>query len=220
MSPIALLLLLSTAVMVVLFGWSLVVQFRRYDPKKKAKQALKKAPLVAISEAREGQLVKIVGRVVRAEEPFTVPLSGHACACYEVRVYLSDGDFDRHDEARGVDFVIADETGRARVDCRSLEALVLDEGSYKEETLGALTPEIEAFFTRHGRIGTLMSGQTIKYREWTVVEGQEIAVVGQVSMEADPEPAAGGRDYRSAPQRVVIGASTDGFVIVTDNRGP
>jgi hypothetical protein len=149
-----------------------------------------------IATAREGHLIKIVGRLAPASEPLTAPVSGRPCVYYHVwtevlRTVLVQGARVREwgpgpEVSEACDFLVADDTGTAlvRILPGRLPEVVLRADAYTHaiDEDGQRTHE-----------GLLEAGNTVA-----------VFGVGHREVDSRTEPIG----YRDAPARLVL-ASTD-----------
>lgn len=176
-------------------------------------RAIAATPRKKIADVRDGELVRIVGKVALHGEALTAPVSGRQCAFYEARVEEKHQQEDRAswktivEEIRGSDFVIDDGSGRARIAMARADVVVVHDSRHLEGFLSEkAAPEVEKFLTRHGESAT-RSG---KARELHYVEGvleapEEVAAAGVARWEKD---AAGERrlviEPADATSRVLV----------------
>lgn len=193
-----------------------------FSKEQQIKRALRKLRPTPLGEVRDG-LVKVRGTVATLEA-LQAPLSGRACAYYEVIVEqrVSSGKSSswrtiiREVEER--DFLLEDGTGRARVEMVAVEAAVTKDGHWSSGTLNDATPELEEFLQRHGHASQgWVFNKTLRYREGVLEPGEEVAVLGWAEREIDPEPGTAGAGYRDAPTRVVLRANGASALRVSDD---
>lgn len=112
------------------------------------KRALGDASRTPIGDAQPGSSAKLVGVVRYLADPATAPLSGRACAYYQVIVeeyrYHNDSTLDDWYEVLrddgGVDFLVEDDTGRARVENRSLKVAAVQDAKLASGLFRDATP--------------------------------------------------------------------------------
>lgn len=184
------------------------------------RRAMRSVPLSTIAGATEGARVRIVGSVVRRERVLASPLSHRECVAFRVLVETQRRTgksshwvktIDEHDE---VDFVLEDETGRARVEVPGGAFLIVLDHSESSGFLNDATPELESFLSDRGHTSTSFLGlnKSMRYREGALELGEKIAVVGLAHWEDDPEAGAidtGAGGFRDAvrKKRLVLTAS-------------
>jgi hypothetical protein len=189
------------------------------------KRALRNAPRLPISTLGDGQRGKAIGRLRYCSEPLRAPLSGRACAYYEVIVeqHRQSKGSGRWAtlirEVRGQDFLIVDDTGKALIKADSAQIVVEKDSHKSSGTFNDATPELEAFLQRHGvkSTGVLGFNKSLRYREGVLEEGEPIAAFGHAIREADPDPDAGFAGYREQPTRAVFQATDASPLFVSDD---
>ncbi len=156
-----------------------------------------------IKAAKTG-VVKIAGELRLIGDPLRSPLSGRACAIYDVLVEEGfDSESPGHTlvplERKAIDFLLVDATGAARVrtDCK-LQLVILRDKWHWDQSGDEPSPHLEALLQRHN----LRRGKS--YKEGVFEPGEQIVVVGQAQFEDDPDPSAAS-GYRDRPRRLVIG---------------
>jgi hypothetical protein len=156
--------------------------------------------------------VKLTGRLHRESEILQAPLSGRACVIYEIVVAISvntgSGQIWRYllDRHEGCSFLVADDSGTARIDTSGPYELALapdligtTSGSYPG-THRALSELLES----NGIKPTNWLGRwrAIRYAEGVLEPGALVSVGGVGTWEGDP---MGERDSpRSMPRRLVL----------------
>ncbi|MBI2895377.1 MAG: hypothetical protein HYY06_17615 [Deltaproteobacteria bacterium] len=193
-----------------------------FSKDQKIKRSLRKLRPTPIGQVREG-LVKIAGSV-RPLDVLTAPLSGRACAYYEVLVEqrVSSGKSShwrtiiREVEER--DFLVEDGTGRARVEMVAVEAAVTRDGHWSSGTFNDASSELEAFLQRHGQSSEgWIFNKTLRFREGVLEAGERVAILGWAEREIDPEPGGAGHGFRDAASRVVLRANGIQALRVSDD---
>lgn len=195
-----------------------------FSKEQKIRRALRNVRPTPIGQVREG-LVKISG-ACRPLNVLRAPLSGRACAYYEVLVEqkVSSGKSShwrtiiREVEER--DFVVEDGTGRARIEMVAIEAAVTRDGHWSSGTFNDASPELEAFLNRHGHGSEgWIFNKTLRYREGVIEPGEQVAVLGWAEREIDPEPGGAGHGFRDPASRVVLRGNGVQPLRVSDDPG-
>ena len=102
------------------------------------------------------------------------------------------------------DFILEDSTGRAVVQGRGSNAEVeLAQGHYPRDRSEGPLGRLMAASDRTA-FDVVLWSDVLDYREGSVVEGDEVSVIGSGHYETDPEPSSFGGDYRHRPQRLVL----------------
>jgi len=210
-------------------------------------RVLRRTRKVRIADAKDGEVVRIVGRLRPRGELLEAPFSRRRCAVYEtvVEKWARRGFGQRRwhtiaSASAGCDFVVEDDSGYAIVETGKLEAAVVLDHHQFSALFHGMTPELEAFIQRH-----MVPTRRYDFREWRsamrpvvdwfgvdvplrcregVLEpGEQIAVCGRARWENDPEEGGlvpSDRDsYRNTRRRkrLVIEAGPKGAVYVSDD---
>lgn len=177
---------------------AIVVPAWYFSKREKQKRRLRTARRWTLAELPDDTFGKVVGSARVLAETLTAPISGRACVFYLVIVTENEGSdakaFVR--EAIGVPFVIEDATGRAEVDPREADVLLVQDRFKILGPLDASTPDEDALLRRHDK--RRPGGKTLWYRESIIEPGELIAIFGAGGREPDPDapPTA---EYRGAP---------------------
>lgn len=208
---------------------------------------LRRTRKVRIADAKDGEVVRIVGRLRPRGELLEAPFSRRRCAVYEAVVEEPPRRRDRTwywttiASARArCDFVVEDDSGYAIVETGNLEAAVVLDHHQFSALFHGMTPELEAFIQRH-MVPTMRydfrrwrSGMRpvvdwfgvdvpLRCREGVLEPGEQIAVCGRARWEDDPDEGGlvpSDRDsYRNTMRRkrMVIEAGPKGAVYVSDD---
>ena len=198
--------------------------FHYFSDDQKRRRAIRSALPVAIAEAQAGRVVKLTGRVAYLTEPLLAPLSQRPCAYYLVTVdeYRSSGKSGSWvniiRDTAGVDFLLEDGTGRARVVNQSMAVVAVSDAKYTSGVLDEPTPELQAYLAKHDKTSTgWIFNKSMRYHEAVFEAGETVAIVGQVGFERDPGGVPDGTSYRSTPQRAVIAAPPGGSLLASDD---
>jgi hypothetical protein len=197
-----------------------------FSAEKRRKRAIRAVPRTPIAKAQPGKVARLTGCVSYLTEPVRAPLTGRACAYYQVTV-----DERRPTgnggaawvtivrDAAGVDFLIEDGTGRARVVVdQALRVAAVQDAKYASGPFNDATPHLEAYLAKHGlRSKAWILNKTIRYQEAVFEAGETVTLVGMVAFEHDPGAAPAGAGYRETPQRAVIAAPPGGHLLASDD---
>jgi hypothetical protein len=196
---------------------------RYFSDERRAERALRAAPRTAIGEARAHEIEKLTGRVSSLAEPLQAPLSGRRCVHYVVIVLekrSSDGIarwVTVLRDASGVDFLLEDGTGRARVVNDAITLLNEAVAIYGWATSNKVTPEVRAYLAAHGiERKEAFLNDSMRCLEAVLEEGTTATVMGAVSFEVDP----GSMRYREMPRRVVVTAPQGKSILASDDPHP
>jgi hypothetical protein len=184
-----------------------------------AVRALRRAPRSPVKGFPVGQAARIVG-VIEAYEDKTVvaPVTGRTCVAYSVRVE----EYERQSGRSGrwvpvvqdfdaVNFVVADDTGRALVRAAGswpdpVMREVAGSGAFK-----AAGTALEELLHAHGQSSRgLVFNRKLRCEEGVLSVGMRVAVLGIGRHENEPLGEAAGGNYRESPGRLVIECLDDG----------
>ncbi len=192
-------------------------------------RALRNAPRLPISEVKEGQIAKVVGRLrLAGSEPLVAPFTSRPCAYYEVKVdqKKSSGKSSYWEKIINTmeaqpSFFVEDDSGKALVTLDSHQVLLTMDAFFKSGILNDASDRLKAFLMRHGESSQgWVFNKTIRYKEGVLEEGELVAVLGLCSWEPDPNPppgAGGYGGYRDMPMRLHIKAATEKQMLVSDD---
>lgn len=195
------------------------------------RRLLRNATAVRIGQAREGELVKLVGRLryVGDEAPLKAPLTDRFAAYYEVEVdehkkrgkHGSWEQIIRERASHPQVWLEGSVSGeRALVDLAFAEVELVMDARFSSGTFNDPTPRLEAFLYSHGESSQgWVFNKALRYREGVLEQGERIAVLGRVVVEPDPDPAAAGQQggYRAMATRLRLVAPEEHALLVTDD---
>lgn len=166
-----------------------------------------------IRDARQGEVVEIVGRVRLGKDRLESPYSRRSCAGY-VTVFeelaLNGLDWETRSQKTHCDsFLVSDETGCALIQGEDAQLLLMTE-AYAYGRGGELVG-----LPRTAQEWRDVEVYTARYRDGALTEGSEVLVRGIASWEPDPNPMAT-HGYRELAQRLVLRAPPKGRLFVTD----
>lgn len=170
---------------------------------------------VALADAKDGQVVRVTGRVRAVESGLRAPLSGRHCVYYLAtaeaihdRRRRADGGWGEVREERYVDFLIEDASGVARVSMRAPRVAIVRDLHTRSGTFDDANAAEEAFLRRYGVQSTTALGlnRDLRYLEGALEIGEEVTVLGRAHVEL-----AEGR------RLVTIEAPPGGSVLVSDD---
>jgi hypothetical protein len=196
---------------------SLKIGMRLFSEGARVRRRFHRTNPVAISEARDGAIVKIQGTVVPQSSPFEAPLSRRPCVAVEVTVERYDRKTWKELRTFTVvrDFLVADASGRALVRVGAPWFLFKHAITLTDEDERA-----KAFVDKH----LVWRGAAAGYRpECRVIErvlmpGSPVAALGLAAREPDPDARDFRGNYREAPMRLVLGGWRTGSVAISDER--
>lgn len=203
----------------VLGGLVTLTVMRLFSAERRVKRLMRKIPRTLIHDVRDGQAVKIVGKLRFLGAPLNGPLSGRRCGYYLFTVTENPNRKDEkelvRDEQRR-DFILEDPTGRALV--RVAHALVFAKRDRKLHSglFAEPSPALTELLSRHHQspVGYFFN-RDLKYEESVLGEIEDVAVGGVARWEADPDGESS--SYRDPPRRLVIEAVGKVPLFVTDD---
>lgn len=206
--------------------WRLV-----FSPRARRRRLLRKFKGVPISQAKDGELVKVVGRLhyAEGETPLRAPLSERFGAYYRVQVEQRRSSGQNSDWKEIINERATHQTiwlqgarpeERALVDLGLADVELVMDARYDSGFLNDPSPRLEAFLADHGYSGEgWVFNKTLRYHEGVLEQGERIAVLGRCVREPDPDPRASAADrgYRDAPTRLRLVSPAEHELLVTDD---
>ncbi|MFZ6180769.1 GIDE domain-containing protein [Nannocystis pusilla] len=177
----------------------------------RTRRALKKRPVTPIRGLREGELVRVRGRVLAGERVLEAPLSHRASVYYLATVDQETGRNHWREvarEERYVEFAIDDGTGQIQVIMSVPRVAVVSDHHTRSGSFDDASEVEEAFLRRHGLKSTNLIGLNIaiRYDEGTIEPGEEVTAVGLVRAE-----------IRDGQRVLVLDAPDDGPLLLSDD---
>jgi hypothetical protein len=163
---------------------------------------------VAAGGARDGERVKLRGKVRRGPEGTQRAVVGGGEVVYsELLLVYGPGD-KRAQLSRGCDFVVSDGTGEAivRIDSATVH---LEKPALHGEVDGAEMPDwMRALWEQHGLFFEGTPGRRTRIEERVLEPGTEVAVLGRANWTGEP----------GERRRLVIEADAEVGVVVSDHQ--
>ncbi|MEZ4340874.1 MAG: hypothetical protein R3B82_29985 [Sandaracinaceae bacterium] len=137
-----------------------------------------------IRDVRDGEVVKIVGRVAARDEVLIAPVSRHRCVAYYVfaearyATTRNKGWAPAIRERQIVAPIVVDDTGRAFVEVDDVEVVVVKD-VHRDVGAGA-DPHVDALMRAHGR-----DPHKVRLREGSIDVGERVAIVGLARWRVD-----------------------------------
>ncbi len=212
-------------ILIILAVIAIIVAAVYFEKERRIKRAIRAVPKVALADGRTG-VVRVAGQLSYAAQPLSAPLSGRACAYYEVRVeeWRSNGKSGSWRvlirEVLGQPFLLQDPSGRAFVHLdASSEIVVNKDFQDKSGTFNDAKGHLEAFLARHGQSSTGLLGfnKKLRYLEGVLEAGETVTVVGVASREPDPTPNPQFSGYREQPTWMVVRRGPERGLLVSDD---
>ncbi|HTL38127.1 MAG TPA: GIDE domain-containing protein [Kofleriaceae bacterium] len=165
-----------------------------FSDDRKIRRQLRTAQAKRINELRDDELGKVVGRARVLDEALEAPLTKRRCVYFVATVeeHRSTGRSSYWKtvirEARGVPFMLEDDSGRALVDATAARISIDFDGRSQSGTFDDPTETEKAFLARHGQQGQgWIFNRRLRYREAVIEDGETIAVLGAGTREPDPD---------------------------------
>ncbi|MCY1055078.1 GIDE domain-containing protein [Nannocystis sp. SCPEA4] len=182
-----------------------------FSAEARTRRALKKRAVTPIRGLRDGEVVRVRGRVIAGERVLEAPLSRRACVHYLATVDHETGRNHWREvarEERHVDFVIDDGTARIEVSMGLSRVAVVRDLHTRSGTFDDASEIEEAFLRRHGLQSTNFIGlnRTIRYEEGAIEPGEEVTAMGLVRTEV-----------RHGQRVLVLDAPDDGPLLLSDD---
>lgn len=179
---------LETSTALVFIGIMILIAVLAIYFSKKAviRRAIRNTPHKPIREFQEGDMGKIIGKIVFAGQTLLAPLTGRPCAAYQVEIQEWKRSGKRHrwvtvitEEKKG-DIIINDGTQHAWIEHEGLHFYLMQDGNFSSGAGNDAAPHLEAYLSAHGRNSTNFFGwnRSIRYREGILEENELLAVVG------------------------------------------
>ncbi|MDC0720630.1 GIDE domain-containing protein [Nannocystis bainbridge] len=174
------------------------------------RRALRRRRVTAIATVRDGEHVRLRGRVVLPPGALAAPLTGRACAYYVAIVDQQSANNDwrqlAHEE-RAVAFDLDDGTGRARVDMARSKALVLRDHRTRRGPESDPTAAELAFLDRQKLATTDFRGRkaATRFYEGALPADAQITALGVARVE-----------LRDGERHVVLTAPSDAPLYLSD----
>lgn len=188
-----------------------------------AKQQLIGAPWADIGDAPTGVDIRLSGNLALFDDKsLTAPLSGRTCSAWRIVIEeeYSDGDSSSWkkvvDEHESVDFLLIDDTGRARVEAMHITLIADYDAKGGEDTFREVPEELSAMLTKRGvKASSWWSRQhNFRYRESALEVNELVTVAGCGRWENDPDQKSG---YRGTAKIFRVGPLSSGLLVVSDD---
>jgi hypothetical protein len=205
-------------------GAAILVASWYFSENQKIRRALRSAPATRIADLGDDQLGKVVGRARGLTETLEAPISGRRCIYFSVTVEERRSTGKSHHwrtvirEARGVPFMLEDDSGRALIDPTAARIAAEFDGHSQSGTFDDPTPAEKAFLDRHGEDGQRwLFNRKLRYREAVIEEGETIAVLGAGTREPDPDAPPTDAYRGEAPTRLRLTSSRTYPLVISDD---
>jgi hypothetical protein len=202
-----------------------------FSAQARRRRLLRKATAVRIGDARDGELVKVVGRLryTGDEDPLQAPLTERFGAHFEVEVeerksrgkssYWKQIVRERASHQQvWLEGHVAGE--RVLVDLAFAEVELVMDGHFSSGFLDDPSPHLDLYLHSHGHASQgAFFNKSLRYREGVLEQGEQIAVLGRCVVEPDPDPTGANQQagYRGMATRRRIVPPEEHALLVTDD---
>lgn len=187
------------------------------------KRRLKSVPRTPIAEAAEGQLVKVTGTLVVADQPgLEAPVTGRSCVGYviEIKERMQSGATANWEtlvtKEDAVVFLVEDDTGRAFVKAEGAHLVLVRDGHVQSGLLSDHSERAKAFFAEQGTESqqALWKKKAVRFEEGVLEPGEEVSVLGVAAWEDVPEAMRG---ETNAARWLTLTAPPDAILTISDD---
>ncbi len=171
-----------------------------FSDKQRILRELKKSRRKPISQIREKEYTKVIGKAKFVDEPLIAPLSGRKCVYYKVHVERK-GDKSWHtvvEETRSQDFFIESNTELAIVKAsfeaeRNKRVYLEEDHKLNSGFMNDASHKLDDYLAKHNKSSTGFLGfnKTLRYKEGIIALNETIAVKGIAKWKALNEPVEG-----------------------------
>lgn len=188
-----------------------------------AKQQLIGAPWADIGDAPTGVDIRLSGKLASFHgESLRAPLSGRTCSAWRIIIEeeYNDGDSSSWkkvvDEHEAVDFLLIDDSGRARVEAMHITLIAEYDAKGQKDAFREVPEQLAALLAQRGvQTSSWWSRQrNFRYRESALEVGELVTVAGCGRWENDPSQKSG---YRGTAKIFRIGPLGSGLVVASDD---
>lgn len=157
--------------------------------------AISKTPARKISEALEGESVRISGKIVYLGRTMLAPLSKRKCVYYHVTVKDNSShkeilkNYIDIDEEYAEDVVIFDGENYAMINTHTVASDIVKDENFYSGFWNIATPELKEFLKKHGERQTDYVGWSLDLvgKEGILEEGETLTVAGKATWRRSTE---------------------------------
>ena len=158
-----------------------------FSEEKRIKRKLKNAPYKVMGEFKDGDVAKVIGRVISTEEPLIAPLSGRKCVQYHVIVERDRGGDEEGaqyeiiiDDKVESKFLIKDGDYLATITDLNLKSYIEKDKEFSSGLLKDASSNLEEYLKSHGNKSENFFGfnKKLRFSEGILALGEEVAVYG------------------------------------------
>jgi hypothetical protein len=188
---------------------------------------LRRARARPIAELAPVTLAKVCGRARPHHTTLRAPMTGRRCMWFRLLVEEERSDvFNRSDwftvvdEEEGIDFLLEDASGIARVAVRDAEAALVRDRNNRTKRFRGMPQELQAFLSKRGipMEGSFGLTRKMRYSESALEPGELAAVLGSVRFEpvSDQAGATKTGGYRKRAERAVLESADEQILLLSD----
>jgi len=173
-------------IIALLFLITFIISQLFFSKKAIIKRRLMKVSAKRMSEIKDGETAKIVGKVELIDQPLIAPLSKRKCSYYHVQVEeeIFDGKNFRWktiiDSEMSNTFVIRDGNNCAYISLKNIKSHIILDKKYTSGGKKGIHPALEAYLNEHNhKKEGVFSDRTLRYREGILEPGEQVAVLGK-----------------------------------------
>ncbi|MFK8002329.1 MAG: hypothetical protein AB8H86_22220 [Polyangiales bacterium] len=195
--------------------------FMGFNKDKAARQLLVTTPWASIGDAPAGVDIRLSGRLaLLGDRSLHTPMRRRTCAAWRLLIEkeYTDGETTNWqqvaDESESTDFLLIDDTGRARIEGSEL-TLIADFDAGDTRSFREIPEELRALLDERG-VGSQWwsTHHNFRYQESALVVGELVTVAGCGRWENDPGQTSG---YRGMGKLLRLGPLKSGRLIAADS---
>lgn len=154
-----------------------------FSTKAQIKRSIRSIHPSSIANVKNGDIVKVTGKIVFAGRTLVAPLSGRKCAFYEVVVTEQKGKqtISVINEKKRGDVVLYDGTGYVVVRDHKTQSLVVPDVLMHSGTFNSANPVMKEFLNKYGELskGIMGFNRSLTYKEGALENNEKCVVTGK-----------------------------------------
>lgn len=182
---------------------------------------LKKAPLKKIAAFQDGEVAKVIGKIVFVDEPLLAPLTNRACSYFKVlvEVNVSSGKSSHWktliEEVKATRIVIFDGEDYALINHQNIKPNIIFDKEANSGTFNDATPILENYLKKHGEksTGTFGLNKKMRYQEGVLEKNEQISALGKGQWQSTESLGL----PLDKVQILVLSATADDAIYVSDD---
>lgn len=192
-----------------------------YSDKNRILRELKKSRRKQISQVREKEYAKIIGKAKHVNEPLIAPLSGRKCVYYKVHIERK-GNKSWHtvvEETKSQDFFLESNTELAIVKAsfgteNNKRVHLVQDHERSSGFLNDASHKLNDYLAKHNKSSTNLLGlnKTMRYKEGIIALNETVAVKGIAKWKALNQPI----DGYSYSRVLTLEGSSEQKLLITD----